>query len=116
MAWLQDRRGWHVRDDGQTYALARRLPARWDVRAETRMPDMGRRRLAHAVRQDLWRMLRRVRGFAPMVEVVRDADGVTLRAGGTVAGAMPSSVSERVAALLSDPAVRAAWLRSAGHR
>ncbi|CTQ51334.1 hypothetical protein [Jannaschia donghaensis] len=115
-SWSSDKRGWHIWDDGTTFVLARRLPIAWDVAAETRLPDMGRRRLAHAVRQDLWRMLQRLRGFAPIVSVTRGPQGVAVRAGGAVAGRMPTDVPGRIAAMLADPATRAAWLKSAGHR
>ncbi|WP_235962704.1 hypothetical protein [Jannaschia marina] len=77
---------------------------------------MGRRRLAHAVRQDIWRRLRRVRGFAPVISVTRDRAGLLLRAGGSVAGVAPPDLPDRIAALLEEPRVRAAWLRAARHR
>ncbi|SDZ52821.1 hypothetical protein SAMN05444004_11940 [Jannaschia faecimaris] len=115
-AWSWDRRGWHFADDGATYAVARRLPVQWDISAQTRLPDMGRRRLAHAVRQDLWRILQRLRGFAPVVTVTRDGQGLSLRAGGSVAGRIPRNAQEQVAALLNDPVKRAAWARTARHR
>lgn len=115
-AWHLDRRGWHVCDDGATYVVARRLPVVWDVAVQTHLPDMGRRRLAHAVRQDLWRMLQRLRGFAPVVSVTRDGQGVLVRAGGVVAGRVPSTIEARIAAMLTDPARRAAWAKSARHR
>ena len=114
--WARDRRGWYVRDDGTSYRIARRLPAVWDVSATTRLPDLGRRRLAHAVRQDLWRMLQRLRGFAPMVCVTRDAEGTVVRAGGQVAGRVPATTHDRIAALLRDPGTRAAWTAAARHR
>lgn len=114
--WTKDRRGWHVSDDGATYVVARRLPLAWTLSAETRLPDLGRRRLAHAVRQDLWRRLQRLRGFAPVVSVTRDGQGVLLRAGGAVLGAVPGGARQAIAALLEDRDLRAAWIRSASHR
>jgi hypothetical protein len=79
------------------------------------MPDLGRRRLAHAVRQDMWRMLRDLRGFAPAVEVVREAGGLHLRAGGALIGRAAPDVSARIATMLAEPARRRAWIRAAGH-
>lgn len=111
-----DRRGWHVMDDGATYVIARRLPLEWTIWAQTRLPDLGRRRLAHAVRQDLWRRLQRLRGFAPAVSVTRDGQGVRLRAGGTVRGALPAGAGATINALLNDDSLRAAWIRAASHR
>ncbi|MEM8824809.1 MAG: hypothetical protein AAGF30_14480 [Pseudomonadota bacterium] len=114
--WVRDGRGWFESREGETYAIARRVPVRWDLRVETRLPEMGRRRLAHAVRQDMWRMLRNVRGFQPAVEVTRVADGLRLVAGGAVAGAVPPDAAGRIAWMLDDRGHRAAWARSAGHR
>ncbi len=108
-------RGWSEVREGDTFRLSRCLPVRWDVVAATVMPDLGRRRLAHAVRQDMWRMLRNVRGFSPVVEVTRIAGGCSLRAGGAVAGRSPD-LSGRVQAMLEDAAHRAAWVRAAAHR
>lgn len=105
---------WHILTSGDTLTLARHLPPRFDVVAETRLPAMGRRRLAHQVRQDVWRALRRVRGFSPVVEVTRDGAGLTLRAGGRVAGACPPALTDRIAGVLSDPANRARWARFSG--
>ena len=116
MPWSRDTRGWHVARRGDTFALSRRLPVRWDVEARAVLPDLGRRRLAHAVRQDMWRMLQDVRGFAPAVEVTRLANGCAVRAGGAVAGRVPASMAGRIAALLADPVQRAKWTRAAAHR
>lgn len=113
--WTLDRRGWHVCDDGATYLIARRLPLDWTLSVRTRLPDLGRRRLAHAVRQDLWRMLQRLRGFAPAVSVTRDGQGVELRAGGAVQGSVPQGAQREIAALLEDASTRAAWVRAAAH-
>ncbi|UWQ19517.1 hypothetical protein K3551_09180 [Jannaschia sp. M317] len=114
--WTSDGRGWFVRRDGDRFSLTRRLPLRWDVAAETVLPDLGRRRLAHAVRQDMWRMLQDLRGFSPAVEVVRAGATCRLRAGGRVDGRRPSDLPARIQALLEDPGHRAAWVRSAAHR
>ncbi|MEM7487715.1 MAG: hypothetical protein AAF390_01185 [Pseudomonadota bacterium] len=91
------------------------MPLRWDLAVRARLPDLGRRRLAHAVRQDLWRMLRDLRGLSPAVEVIRDGWGVEVVAGGRVDGAIPPGTAARVAAMLADPVRRAAWIRSARH-
>ncbi|TFL16715.1 hypothetical protein DR046_18665 [Jannaschia formosa] len=96
--------------------MTRRLPLRWDVAASARMPDLGRRRLAHAVRQDLWRMLQDLRGFSPAVEVVRANGLCCVRAGGRVDGRRPPDLPARIIDLLQDPHCRAAWTRSAAHR
>ena len=105
---------WHILTSGDTLTLARHLPPRFDVVAETRLPAMGRRRLAHQVRQDMWRALQRLRGFSPVVEVTRDGDAVRLRAGGRVAGPCPPNAAARIASVLADPGNRARWARYAG--
>lgn len=114
--WAPDGRGWYTCGDGAVFALSRRLPLRWDVDAHTVLPDLGRRRLAHAIRQDMWRMLQDVRGFAPAVEVTRTEAGCAVRAGGAVAGRVPGGMAARIAGMLADPSRRAAWSRAAAHR
>jgi hypothetical protein len=105
---------WHVIEEEGTLTLARRLPVRFDLRAETVLPAaVGRLRLAHIVRQDLWRMLRDLRGFAPVVRVRRVAAGLHVVAGGAVAGRVPPGSGARLAALLDDPRLRARWMRQA---
>lgn len=64
-------------------------PWRWDVGVE-RSWDGGpisvyqRQRLARQVRQDLWRAVRHVRGFLPMVAVTSAGGEITVKAGGTL--------------------------------
>ena len=102
---------WHVIEEGKTLTLARRLPVRLDLAAETVLPGAtGRQRLAHRVRRDLWRLLRDLRGFAPVVRVRREDTGMHVVAGGEVAGRVPSGTRARVAALLNDPRHRARWM------
>ena len=108
-------RGWHVLREGATLTLARHLPARFDIGAEATFPPMDRLRLAHQVRQDMWRALRDLRGFSPVVQVTAQEGALLLRAGGRVAGPAPKTVLEAcIAALLADPEKRARWGRFAG--
>jgi len=105
-----ERNGWHILWEGAAVTVARRLPVVWDVAAETRLGDAGRLRVATRVRQDLWRALRRQRGFAPVVRVARDGAGLTVRAGGAVAGRYDAARLEAlIAGLLADPGLRARW-------
>ncbi|EAR49495.1 hypothetical protein OG2516_00324 [Oceanicola granulosus HTCC2516] len=99
---------------GDTLVLARRMPARMDVAAETRLAAMPRLRLARQVRQDVWRALQRVRGFSPVIEVHAEGDGLRLVAGGQVDGAVPPGASAAIAAVLEDRDNRARWARHAG--
>ncbi|MDF0600582.1 hypothetical protein P1J78_07565 [Psychromarinibacter sp. C21-152] len=95
--------------------LTRRLPPRFDVVAETGFPCVPRRRLAHQVRQDVWRALRHVRGFSPVVEVAADGSALRLRAGGRIDGAAAdrAGLRARIHELLHEPARRARWQRHA---
>lgn len=80
-------------------------------RAEAADAPRFRRRLAHQVRRDLWRALRRVRGFAPVVRVEGpEAGRVTVQAGGRLAApGAEAQVRAAAAALLADEALRGRW-------
>ena len=93
--------------------LSRRLPVRWDVAASAEVPVGSAGRIAHQVRQDLWRTLRRLRGFAPVVRVEAVASGLRVTAGGSVAGPVPPGTAAQIRAMLEDPANRARWVRHA---
>ena len=111
------RNGWHILRQPGAVTLARRLPARFDLSAETAFPATDPAVLAHEVRKDLWRALRGLRGFSPVVRVAeRECGGLTLRAGGAVSGQMPPlrATEARIAALLADPARRSRWRAHAG--
>lgn len=105
--------GWHVIDDGTALTLARRLPPRFDLSEERQFPPLRRRALAHEIRKDVWRALRTLRGFTPVVRVARDAGGLSLRAGGTCDGPLPAVAQVRLAAVMDCPLRRARWIRHA---
>lgn len=108
------RRRWHITREGDALTLARHVPVRWDVRAQTRLPLARRGRVAHQVRQDMWRALQSLRGFSPVVQITRDADGLQVVAGGRVDGAVPAGVSARIQAVLDHPGNRARWVAHGG--
>lgn len=110
------RAGWYIEDEAGVLTLSRRLPARFDFSVEAGIaPVRSRRRLAMQIRQDMWRALRDLRGFAPVVQVWADGDQMRIKAGGAVAGPVARSHLEaRVAALLEDAALRARWIAHAG--
>ncbi len=106
---------WHMLYQEGTLTLARRLPARFDVSVETTLPSARKGRLAHQIRQDLWRMLRHLRGFSPVVRVVEDGPHLRLAAGGTVATrSFPKAkIEAQIADLLACPKHRTRWLNNA---
>ncbi|WP_121064190.1 hypothetical protein [Chachezhania antarctica] len=104
---------WHILSEGETLVLARRLPVRMDVSAETVLADSNRLKIAQQVRQDLWRALQRLRGFSPVVRVTRTGDGLHVCAGGQVDGAVSASVVETIEGVLNDPRKRKRWVRHA---
>jgi hypothetical protein len=106
-------RGWHVLDDGRSLTLARRLPPRFDLSEERQFPPLRRRALAHAIRQDVWRALQDLRGFTPVVAVLRHGDGLSVRAGGACDGALPAVARARLAAVMDCQVRRARWIRHA---
>ncbi|WP_068114444.1 hypothetical protein [Tropicimonas marinistellae] len=107
---------WHIVRNGDVLTLARHLPPRFDVVAETRMPRASRGRLASQIRQDVWRSLQGQKGFSPVIEVRSDGEGLSVRAGGRVSvhSFNRASLEARIAAVLEDPKRRSRWLRCAG--
>jgi hypothetical protein len=101
---------WQMREEDGDLVLSRPGRARLDVRAATVLPDARRGRVARQVRQDLWRALRRVRGFSPVVRVRREAGSLVLVAGGQVEGTAPRGLAERIALVLEDEGNRARWV------
>jgi len=106
--------GWHILRDGDTLTLARALPPRFDVAAETVLPFARPARLAHQIRQDMWRALQSVRGFSPVVRVEARDGEMFVRAGGRAAAPVAASVRQRIEDVLEDRANRQRWLRHAG--
>lgn len=114
---------WHLIRQGDILTLSRHLPARFDVSVSLAMPlqghGIGRARLAHQVRQDVWRCLRDLRGFRPVVRVESAGDSVHLTAGGALQDGVPSAalrarLEGMLRDLLTDPARQTRWLRHAG--
>ena len=105
---------WHEIEEDGMLTLTRRLPVCFDLAVEGWLPEASRARVAHRVRQDMWRELQDLRGFAPAVQVWRVPGGLHVRAGGAVAGRFARAAAEaRIAALLQDPARVARWTKGA---
>lgn len=95
--------------------------AAWDARTPEGI-DRARFRevIARQIRQDAWRAMRRVRGFAPVVEVASDhAEPGRARVLATAGGrfdcrpAPVAKAEETLAELLANPAAQARWCRHA---
>ncbi|WP_093119599.1 hypothetical protein [Salinihabitans flavidus] len=108
---------WHILRDDASLTMTRRLPVRFDLAVETVFPRVGRLRLARQIRQDMWRELQGLRGFAPAVRVTDEGGTLRVTAGGAVQAPFASkAVEERLAALLADPARRARWCTHAARK
>ena len=104
-----------MRREGDTVTLARHWPPVFDVSGDAAFPAVRPGRLAHQIRQDMWRELKKLKGFAPAVEITL-GDPFTVRAGGRVARHIPPRIDARIADLLEDPANRKRWLAYARYR
>jgi len=107
------RKRWHMARGPDGGVVLARGAVRFDVCAATRLPAAPPARIAHQVRQDVWRALRRLRGFQPVVSVTPCEAGLDVIAGGVVAGAVPPGTAGRIAAVLDDSGNRARWLAHA---
>jgi len=106
------RKTWHILREDDALTMARTLPVRFDLGVTTHLPGGDRLRIAQQVRQDVWRALRDLRGFAPVVRVADCAGGLEVTAGGQVNGAIPRKSAEaRIAEVLENPSNRARWQR-----
>ncbi len=105
---------WHTQRDGACVTISRELPARFDVSASARFPIVGRARLAHQIRQDMWRALQNLRGFSPVVQVEQIDGALSVTAGGRLGTPIAPHVQETIDALLNDRVRRARWIRCAG--
>lgn len=111
------RNSWHIEQDEDRLTLARRLPARFDFAVEARFPLVGRQSLAQQIRQDLWRALQNMRGFSPVIEILRDGAGLLVRAGGQVDAKFSRSWAEaRAHDVLTNAANHNRWVRHASRR
>ena len=100
---------WIIEQSENSVLVTRRKPVRWDVQATTRLPRCHPLRLAHQIRQDMWRELRKVKGFCPAVEITL-GDVFEVRAGGRVARHIPPRANERIENLLNRDANRRRWV------
>lgn len=108
--------GWVEQRSAEGYVLAREWPPRLDVSAMSTFPDLSASRLARQIRQDLWRALKNMRGFSPIVQIHFTLQGMTVTAGGRVCGRAPRGIASQIQALLDNPANRERWITWARRR
>ena len=107
-------RRWHILWDEPQLTLCRHLPPRFDLRAQTRLPGGDPVRLAHQIRQDIWRRLQSVRGVLagdpPDRRPAHMLGGDRRRA-----AALPiaSALTTRLEEVLEDHSTRRRWIRHA---
>lgn len=107
-------KGWHITRDAQCLTLSRLPTARFDLSAQATFPALRMLPLAQMIRQDMWRLLQNLRGFAPAVRVERNDNGLLVTAGGAVTSRFPKARTEaQLDGLLHDSALRDRWQRSA---
>ena len=75
---------WIIDQTDEIIIVTRRKPVRWDLSAVVEFPVCHLLRLAHQIRQDMRRDLRKIRGFCPAVEITL-GETMQVRAGGRVA-------------------------------
>ena len=111
------RGNWFEIYDGPCFTLARRLPVRFDISCEVSMPLMSAPRLAHQIRQDIWRKLQSIRGFLPVVEITDCWAHLHIRAGGELTCPAPFERSgERIFDVLSNRDNQRRWTGFAAAR
>jgi hypothetical protein len=106
-------RGWHVLHDQGSVTLCRHMPPRFVVSVSAHLSAGRPVRLAHQIRQDMWRALQRVRGFSPVVRLEPTDQGWHVTAGGRVAGRVSPATERAIAAVLNDPTKRTRWVQTA---
>ncbi len=108
------RKGWHIAEADGVWTLSRHAEARFDLRAETWLPICHPVRLMHQIRQDIWRALQRLRGFAPAVRLATNGGVWMVQAGGQVKGRMTEAHRSTLETVLWDEQNRTRWVRYAG--
>lgn len=106
------RSSWHILKEGDALILARRLPVRFDLRVMTYLERGDKSRLARQIRQDVWRALRTLRGFSPVVRIEPCEGRLCVTAGGQLDAHAPRALATQwIAEVLEDPCNRARWIR-----
>jgi hypothetical protein len=108
-------RNWHMNTIENGLTLSRHRSARFDFSSVILIAggaDLRKSRIAHQVRQDLWRALQHLRGYAPVVQVRALGDDLEITAGGEVQGRFPkANCEDLVAQVLGCKVRQARWAR-----
>lgn len=109
---------WHLKRSETELVLARHWPPRFDVQATAQFPIVRRGRLAHQIRQDMWREFQGLRGFSPVIQILSQANRLDVTAGARVdTRTFPrQSIADGIAALLTSPEHRTRWINWAQER
>lgn len=107
---------WHIKKSDGAVILSRHVSPRFDVQAQTVLAKGDPLRLAHQIRQDVWRCLQNMRGFSPVVLVEMRPNNVKITAGGRVEGRVPANAVDQIAEVLEHPNNRARWVRHANRK
>lgn len=110
------RRSWQMSCTDGVTTLARQMPVRFDIVAETTLPQAPHGVVAHQIRQDIWRALQAVRGFSPVISVRDEGELIRIRAGGRLAVPVTDALRGRIQDVLDNPANRRRWLIHARRR
>lgn len=105
---------WHILREGDAVTLCRHQPPRFDFVVRSVLPHGRPERLAHQIRQDLWRALRTLRGFSPVVRLERCAEGWAVWAGGRAARPVSPKAVSRAQEVLENRDNRIRWTCKAG--
>lgn len=106
---------WDIDRSDDCLTLSRGGRLRFDISAVADFPICARERLAHQIRQDLWRALQHIRGLSPIVLIERSSTGLSVKAGGEIHGkTFPADhLNAQIYGVLQDKEKRARWLRFA---
>ncbi|QHQ33997.1 hypothetical protein [Algicella marina] len=112
---------WHLERQHDAVTVSRPGRARLDVavsRALDVTAPVSLARMAHQIRQDVWRALAGQRGFSPVVHITRRVGGLDVTAGGMISARNPLSdrLHNRIGAVLDCPRNRDRWCRFARHK
>lgn len=109
-------KGWTTARTEGAVTVSRAGRARFDLSVETQLAGnaLSLGRIAHQIRQDIWRACQNVRGFSPVIRVQAVGNSYHVIAGGQVDDRRGSPhVEQTIEVVLSRPANRNRWVTHA---